>query len=442
MTETLWYVGGILFIAIGIAVSIGLHEIGHLVPAKKFGVKVPTYAIGFGPTLFKFRRGETEYALKLIPLGGFITMIGMYPPAKKAAKPLPAGKKIGFFADMISQARSAHNEHETPADANRKFYQLPVGKRMVIMFGGPFMNLLLGLGLFAFVLGVMGVPQRTNVIAQVSPCIATTVMQVTDCDPVADPSPAVAAGLQISDEIVAVNGKTGDDAAVLIQALPAGAPAIFTVLRDGKNVDLNLTPIVAMRPVIDSKTGQVQLDESGDPVLQERTVIGVVFANQRVQQGPGYIAEQSLAAVSQVGTMILTLPQQMVQVFDATFGGGERNPAGAVSVVGIGQLAGEVAATDSADITDKLATGLMIIASLNFALFAFNMLPLLPLDGGHIAGGVYEAAKRGIYRLRGKPDPGPADTALLMPATWFVVILLMAMSVLLILADLINPIAF
>jgi membrane-associated protease RseP (regulator of RpoE activity) len=84
----------------------------------------------------------------------------------------------------------------------------------------------------------------------------------------------------------------------------------------------------------------------------------------------------------------------------------------------------------------------MIIASLNFALFAFNMLPLLPLDGGHIAGGVYEAAKRGIYRLRGKSDPGPADTALLMPATWFVVILLMAMSVLLILADLINPIAF
>ena len=138
MSETLLYIAGIVFIAIGIGVSIGIHEIGHLVPAKLFGVKVTKYMIGFGPTLYSRKVGETEYGLKAFPLGGYIAMLGMYPPAKKPET------KTGFFKDMISQARLAHSENETPKDANRKFYQLPVAKRMIIMLGGPFMNLVLG----------------------------------------------------------------------------------------------------------------------------------------------------------------------------------------------------------------------------------------------------------------------------------------------------------
>lgn len=445
MTETFWYIGGILFIALGIGFSIGLHELGHLLPAKKFGVKVPNYAIGFGPTLFKFKRGETEYALKLIPLGGYITMLGMYPPAKvrrtKKSNDAQEPKKSGFFADMITQARTAHSEFETPADKNRKFYQLPVHKRMVIMFGGPFVNLLLGVLLLAIVLGGFGVFERNNVVAQVSPCISASVIEVTDCDPATSPSPALAAGLQTSDKIIAINGKSADDMALLIKELPAGQVATLEVLRAGKSVELAITPTSAQRPIIDSSTGSVVVDAGGNPKLETRTVLGIVFDSERVQKDLPYILEQSAFGVSQVGNLILTLPQQMAQVVQSTFGGGERNPNGAVSVVGIGQIAGEVAATDGATLTDKLASGLLILSSLNFALFAFNMLPLFPLDGGHIAGGVYEAAKRGIYRIRGKPNPGPADTALFMPVTWFMVILLMAMSVLLILADLINPIS-
>lgn len=445
MTETLWYFGGILFIALGIGFSIGLHELGHLLPAKKFGVKVPTYAIGFGPTLFKFKRGETQYAVKLIPLGGFISMIGMYPPARKGsgagATSDGATKKPGFFADMIAQARTAHSEHETPADSNRKFYQLPVYKRMIIMFGGPFMNLVLGALLLALVLGGIGIQQRNNVVAQVSPCIAATVIDVTDCDPAQSPSPALAAGLQVADEIVAINGQTGTDMALLIKDLPAEKLAVIEVLRGGQKVELQITPTTAMRPII-SSNGQVLVDSEGNPKLEARTVLGIVFGNERVRQDAGFIYDQAVFSLGQVGNLILNLPQQMVQVAEATFGGAERNPNGAVSVVGIGQIAGEVAATQEADFVDKLSTGLLILASLNFALFAFNMLPLLPLDGGHIAGGVYEIIKRGLFRVMGKPNPGPADTALLMPATWVVVILLMAMSALLILADLINPISF
>jgi membrane-associated protease RseP (regulator of RpoE activity) len=143
----------------------------------------------------------------------------------------------------------------------------------------------------------------------------------------------------------------------------------------------------------------------------------------------------------QIGQLILQLPQKVLEVTASTFGYGERDPNGPISIVGIGAIAGEVAASEQTGFSDKLATGISILGSLNFALFVFNMIPLLPLDGGHVAGGIYESIKRGIYRVAGKTDPGPADTALLMPLTWAVFIALLLVSVLLIAADLINPIS-
>jgi hypothetical protein len=133
--------------------------------------------------------------------------------------------------------------------------------------------------------------------------------------------------------------------------------------------------------------------------------------------------------------------EKVIEVTAITFGGGERDPNGPISIVGIGQVAGEVAASDQAGFVDKLATVIQILGSLNFALFVFNMIPLLPLDGGHVAGGIYESIKRGLYRIAGRKDPGPADTALLMPLTYFVFIALLVVSVLLITADLVNPIS-
>jgi membrane-associated protease RseP (regulator of RpoE activity) len=151
--------------------------------------------------------------------------------------------------------------------------------------------------------------------------------------------------------------------------------------------------------------------------------------------------EASGATIAQIGTLILRLPQEVVEVTAITFGGGERDPNGPISIVGIGQVAGEVAASDQAGFADKLATGIQILGSLNFALFVFNMIPLLPLDGGHVAGGIYESIKRGLFRIAGRKDPGPADTALLMPLTYFVFIALLVVSALLITADLVNPIS-
>ena len=430
MSETLWYLAGILFIAFGIAFSIGLHELGHLLPAKAFGVKVTKYMIGFGPTLFSRKKGETEYGLKAIPLGGYIAMLGMYPPAKKPET------KTGFFSDMISQARLAHSEEETPKDKNRKFYQLPVGKRMIIMLGGPFMNLVLGVILTVIALSGFGVFQSSLKIESVAVCLDST---QSSCA-VSDQTPAHLAGLEAGDEIVAVAGKPAQDWVQIRELLTSTPTAEFEVKRADEVVSLTVSAVIQQRPQFDN-LGNPILDDNGDIVTAPQPFLGVFLTPERIPVSIGTSLEASGKTMLQIGQLILQLPQKIVEVTASTLGYGERDPNGPISIVGIGAIAGEVAASEQTEFSDKLATGISILGSLNFALFVFNMLPLLPLDGGHVAGGVYESIKRGLFKLAGRKDSGPADTALLMPLTWVVFIALIAISLLLIIADLINPIS-
>ena len=430
MSETLLYIGGIVFIVLGIGVSIGIHEIGHLVPAKLFGVKVTKYMIGFGPTLYSKKVGETEYGLKAFPLGGYIAMLGMYPPAKKPET------KTGFFYDMISQARLAHSESETPKDAKRKFYQLPVAKRMIIMLGGPFMNLVLGVLLTVIALTGFGIYQSSLKIDAVSVCLDN---KSITC-PAAEQTPAHVAGLKAGDEVVSVAGNPATDWSQIRDLLSATPTAEFEILRAGELLKVTVTAVLQQRPQFDS-LGNPILDEAGDLVYAPQPFLGVFLTPERKPVPLVQSLEASGSTIAQIGTLILRLPQEVIEVTAITFGGGERDPNGPISIVGIGQVAGEVAASDQAGFVDKLATGIQILGSLNFALFVFNMIPLLPLDGGHVAGGVYESIKRGLYRIAGRKDPGPADTALLMPLTYFVFIALLVVSVLLITADLVNPIS-
>ena len=120
---------GWLIFLIGVGVSIGLHEVGHLLPAKAFGVKVTQYMVGFGPTAWAKRRGETEYGVKWIPLGGYIRMIGMYPPEKGADPTMLRASSTGRWSTLINDARQASLEEVKPEDADRVFYKLPVRKR-------------------------------------------------------------------------------------------------------------------------------------------------------------------------------------------------------------------------------------------------------------------------------------------------------------------------
>ncbi len=435
MNESALYIIGILIVAVGIGFSIGWHELGHLIPAKLFGIKVPKYMIGFGPTLLSRKIGETEYGLKLIPLGGYITMIGMYPPAKNP----DSGKPRGFFRDMISSARDAHSEFVEPGDENRMFYQLPVWKRMIIMLGGPVMNLILGVVLLTVALSGIGVSQVSTTIGEVSACVISDTDET--CGPDDAPSPASAAGMEAGDKILAINGTEIDTWSNSADLLKSDVTNQIRVLKkDGSETTYSVTPVSVLRYVIENNA--MKLDAEGNPVQEPKPVIGIVLASEVMPLSMGESLAASGQSVFQVGQMILNLPQQVAAVGQATFGSEERRADGPVSIIGIGQIAGEVASSNSTTFEEKLQSQLGILASLNFALFAFNMLPLLPLDGGHVAGGVYEAIKKGIFRVLRRPNPGPADTALLMPLTWIVFIALMAMSALIIIADLVNPISF
>jgi membrane-associated protease RseP (regulator of RpoE activity) len=182
-------------------------------------------------------------------------------------------------------------------------------------------------------------------------------------------------------------------------------------------------------------------DNDGNVRVQAGAYLGIRLANESVHFSISQIAQLSGENVIGVFSMLSHLPTDLSNAVSATISGKERSAEGPISIVGLSNLAGEVAAAPNADLSAKVANGLMMLASLNFALFAFNMIPLLPLDGGHIASAIYESIKRATFRVLGKKDPGPADTALLVPLTWLVFISLFAMSIVLIAADLINPIS-
>ena len=428
MIDILWYIGGIVLIGLGIGFSIGWHELGHLLPAKRFGVKVPKYMIGLGPTLFSRKRGETEYGIKAIPLGGYITMIGMYPPAKPGAK-----VGTGFFADSIQAARDAHSEHVTEADKNRMFYQLPVYKRMIIMFGGPFMNLILGFALTFGVLVGIGSYERSTTIVEISQCVPSSFTEAVECSQADQVGPAKQAGLLAGDVVLAVDGKAVRNFDEITKyAIANPGPLSFEVQRDQSKVTASVTPVLVSRPsvTIDGKT-----------VTEKLPFFGVVLEPVRQSQTVGEAFAYSVNVLTSTFELIFTLPVQVVDLLSSTLSGEARDASGPVSIVGIGQAAGSIASSDAVDPLDKWATGLMMLASLNFALFAFNMLPLLPLDGGHLAGAVYESIKKGFYRLRKKPNPGPADTALLMPLTYAVTVLLIVLSLILLVIDFVNPLS-
>jgi membrane-associated protease RseP (regulator of RpoE activity) len=436
--SVLAFVIGVVIIVIGLAVSIGLHEIGHLVPAKLFGVKVTQYMIGFGPTIWSKRRGETEYGVKAIPLGGYISMIGMFPPAKgEQAK----ADSTGFFRGLVQDARDSSTESITAGDEHRAFYRLPVWKRIIVMLGGPFMNLVLAIVLFGVLLMGFGVAQTSTTIASVSECALPATSERQTCEPGDPAAPGAAAGIEPGDRIVSVGGEpvgSWMESTAIIRAHP-DEPIAVVVERDGSDVALSVTPMLSERYVIDGD-GRVVTDASGAPLTEPVGFVGISPATETVQQPPTAVLPAVGENITGVAGIILNLPQRMVDVANAAFGPGERDPNGPISVVGVGRVAGEIASIDEIPLASKAAGLIGILASLNIALFVFNLIPLLPLDGGHIAGALWEAIRRGFAKILRRPDPGPVDLAKLMPLTLGVVVVLGAMSALLIYADVVKPV--
>lgn len=421
---------GVVIFVLGLLVSIGVHEIGHMVPAKRFGVKVPEYSIGFGPTLWRFTRGETTYAFKAIPLGGYVRLAGMLP---QRAGP-PRRDRHGRLT-VGEEARDDAWSELAPGEENRAFASLSAPKKFIVMFGGPLMNWLFAGVILAIVFAGLGVPTLTSQLSNVQDCVSA--------DECAEPDgPAALAGLQAGDRVLAWNGVPVADWDALSEAIRAGGTETVPVLieRHGQELTLSVTPAMMERPVFDDAGEPVT--ENGAVVTADVPYVGISPAFELQRQGLGPVPGALWDTTTATFSVLVALPVQLWNTVQSLAGLETGQDRSVISIVGVGQMAGSITSMENAEYTLAMRAVDMIslLASLNLALFAFNLIPLLPLDGGHLAGSAWEGARRTWARLRGRPDPGPVDLAPMIKWANVVFGLLAVMAVILIWADIAAPI--
>ncbi|MFI6449573.1 M50 family metallopeptidase [Kitasatospora sp. NPDC050543] len=431
MTAVMTVVGILVFV-VGLLFSIAWHELGHLSTAKLFRIRVPQYMVGFGPTLWSRRRGETEYGIKAIPFGGYIRMIGMFPPGedgritKRSSSP---------WRTMIEDAREASYEELQDGDEHRLFYTRRPWKRVIVMFAGPFMNLILAFVLFLTVMMGFGVMMTTPTVSTVSKCVVAAGQPTDSCPGGAKPSPAAAAGLQPGDKILSFNGDriaTYDQLQADIRR--SAGLSVPVVVQRGEQ-QLTLTPTIAVN--------QVQKYDGNGAPLKGQTVeagfLGFSPASGVVRLGFGQSLDRMYDNAETGVKSLLALPGKIPGLWNSVVSGAPREADSPIGMVGAARVSGEVFALDIPG-TQRVAFFVNLLAGINLSLFLFNMLPLLPLDGGHIAGALWEAVRRRAAALFKRPDPGPFDVARLMPFAYVVASIFIGFTLLVLVADLVNPV--
>ncbi|AUS80787.1 zinc metalloprotease [Actinoalloteichus sp. AHMU CJ021] len=399
------YVLGVVLFVLCFWFSVSLHEAGHMWTARAFGMRVRRYFVGFGPTIFSFRRGHTQYGLKAIPLGGFCEIAGM-----------------------------TSLDEVTPEEAPRAMWRFPVWKRTVVMAAGSVMQFGLGFLILYLMATTMGLPNVAGVpqVESVASCVrdATTPEEVSDprCE-AGDAAPAREAGLRPGDRIVSVDGVTTlTYAEVMVAVQGSSGPTRLEVERDGGTRPVTVDVRQVERPVA--------VPGEAEPEIRTTGTIGVSFVRQ-FEYGPVAAIPGTAAftgdMVVQTFHRLVEFPQRIPAVVSAIFGD-ERDPETPISVVGASRIGGEAVQHGLWPLF------LILLASLNFFMGVFNLLPLLPLDGGHIAVGWYERVRDVVRGLRGRAAGGPVDYNRLTGVTLVLVLIGAVVMVLTVTADIVNPV--
>ena len=403
---------GVLVIVVGLLISVALHECGHMIPAKKFGVYVPEFAVGFGPQIFGVKKGETTYSLRAILLGGYVRLVGMFAPARDGVKTTNRRGK----PTLAQEAREASMEEIPEGYGSRAFYLLHPVQKIIVMISGPLVNLFLSILFLSIALVGIGIPKASLTLSEV-PQQLTTQGATVD-------APAYAAGIRAGDTITGVNGSAVTSWEQMRQSIAGSQGSIdIDYLRNGQLFHVNVDPL-----------------RLGDNVS-----IGVIAGTEYQAASVGTVASAIGETFTGTVSVVARLPIALWDVGRSIFTGAPRDSGGVMSVVGIGRIAADATSSDvtasSGGWLRSAALLLSILASLNMALFVFNLLPFPPLDGGHIVPAIYEWIRRGFARVRGREVPPPVDTARLMPLTYTMGTILVAMTVLLMIADIVVPIS-
>jgi len=373
---------GILAFVVALLFSVMVHEFGHYITARKFGMWVSEFFVGFGKRIWSVQRGETEFGVKAIPAGGYCKIEGMAP-----------------------------NDEMPEGEEDRAFYKASSGKKLIVLGAGSFLHFVLGFVLLFTLFAGIGTNQVLPVISEVVPNSA-----------------AQAAGIQAGDEILAINGTKVREWYKDVEAIRTseGADLTLEIDRNGQVLTIvtnaRLTDIDGTKRYVLGIINDVGLKRSGVLLsLKNSAIVTKDFLTESVKS-------------------LGKLPEKIPALWGATVRGEERDANGLVGVVGVARVSGEAVGSDKLTPMERLATFVLIVASLNIFVGIFNLLPILPLDGGHMAVAIADEIRAFFARLRGRPRPAPIDVTVLTPITMVVFVVLATLTLLLLVADVINPV--
>lgn len=377
-----WFHGFTMLAVIGfIVLCIFLHELGHYLTARWAGMKVTEFFIGFGPRIWSFQRGEVEYGIKAIPAGAYVKIIGM----------------------------SNLEDDVDPADEHRTYRSKPFWRRLSVGLAGSTMHFLIALVLAFTILAAFGERDVTN---------RWTVGALTEG------SPAMRAGLQLDDRIVAVDGEsfaTFDALSEYLRSQP-GEEVELEVVRDGDTIELDAT-LADTHPQTGEEVGFLG--------------VGPTFSFERVDPltavGRSFTTLGSTMKESVTGLGRFFSPDGISRYVDTLSGStevgeGEVDPGRITSIVGAVNITSQAAESG-------VVNALWILFFINVFIGVFNLVPLLPLDGGHVVIATYEKIRSMISGRAYRADVGK-----LLPLTYAVFLLLVVIGVTALWVDIVDPI--